>query len=356
VPAPGATGRVPDRQSGTECDVLRIRYLASAAAAILGVACGGSNQTPGLTSPGTATATASGPLVFRASPIDPATILWIQPLGNLNPPGHAIPTSHIYFYFADPNQGPAAPLSQRTSVFAPADGMVASVLSSEGADMKITVNATNTVFYFIDHVQPDVPLTSGTKVTAGERLGTTGTAFAMDLGVTNYPLNVFFISPSRYTTEDLHGDAPLKYYAEPLRGQLYSKVQSVGPNLDGQFAFDISGRLSGNWYQQQNQLVPLVFACNTYDESQVRISISGGLSTTGVFAIGPGDPSPGNISVASGPVVYNLTSAITGPPVSGFIAGQLLVQMTDDQTLRAEFFPASNSAAAFTGAAAVFVR
>ena len=270
---------------------------------------------------------------------------------HLNPPGHTLPTDHIYFYFADPNIG-ESPVARRTDLFAPADGTVLFVIDNGvGSDRKIGFRGTSKVTYYVDHLIPTVSLAVGTAVKAGDRLGTTGSAYGIDLGVVNDDVMLTgLVNLSRYPKGEEHTDAPLKYYAEPLRSQLYAKVLRIGPDLDGKFDFDIAGRLSGNWFGESDQ-APLAFAYDTYDPTLVRIATSSGLALApSVFGIASGDREPRDISVASGAVVYTITR--TGAP-----SGRMLVQMLSDDRIRVEIFtPATASVTGFTGAAKVFVR
>ncbi|MFI5179053.1 MAG: hypothetical protein ACHQO8_10835, partial [Vicinamibacterales bacterium] len=294
----------------------------------------------------------TGPLVFRSSPIAPGAIKWIVPLGNLNPPDHTTPTDHIYFYFADPDAG-QSPVALRTDFFAPADGTVTDVLAnSTTTDRKVRVQVNSTVFFYVDHLTPGVALARGTTISAGTKLGTTGLANAIDLGVIDQSLTLpGLINPARYNGDTLHTDAPLKYFAEPLRSQLYAKVRRIGADLDGKIDYDIPGRLVGNWFGERDQ-APLTFAYDTYDPARVRIGIASDLALTGVFAIAATDPLPRDVSVASGLVSYTVARARGGGAL-----GHLLVQMLDDARIRVELVvPAGAPATAFTAAARIFLR
>ena len=320
----------------------------------------GSHDSP--TSPSSATAGEStgsvnaGPFVFRASPVAVEAIRWITPLGNLNPPDHTVPTDHIYFYIAAPDAGESF-VTMRTAFFAPADGTVTTLFGAVGAESKIVVRATSTISYYIDHIIPDVTVSPGTRLAAGQRLGTSGAAYAVDLGVINTGLTLTgFANPARYPSDTLHADAPLKYYEEPLRSQLYAKVQRLGSDRDGKIDFDVPGRLAGNWYVE-NGTNAVAFAYNTYDPAQVRISIGGILATNGVFSTGAAEPRPRDVSVESGLVRYTLTRARTGLPLlfdTPF--GSMLVQMLTDTRMRAEVFAANSRADAFTSNARTFIR
>lgn len=295
--------------------------------------------------------------MFSASPIGQDRIRWITPLGNLNPPGHAIPTDHIYFYFADP-EARESPEARRSEFYAPGNGTVTTVLGGVGQESKIFVRQTASFVYYLDHLILSAPLTRGSVVTAGQLLGTTGNAYGIDLGVINDAVTHNFIIPSHYIADTLHADAPLKYFEEPLRSQLYARVERLGDEKDGRIDFDVAGRLSGNWFVGGTQAV-LSFAYDTYDPLEVRISTARG-NPQGVFSIAASDPLPRDVTPASGLVRYTLKRAITGRPRftfadSGVIA-YMLVQMTDDSRLRMEMFPAANPPTEFTSGAGVYTR
>jgi hypothetical protein len=315
-------------------------------------ACSGGDRLTDPTDPG------SGPWAFRASPIDPALIRYIKPLGNMSPSGHWLPTDHIYFTVADPNLG-QSPVALRTAFFAPADGIVADVLySGTTPDVGLRVRVTTTITYILGHLIPEIPLARGTRITAGQRLGTTGSVYSIDLNLVNDGLTLTgFVNPARYADmEYVHKDAPLKYFDEPLRSQLYAKVQRIGPDLDGKIDYDIPGRLSGNWFTDYP--ISLSFAYDTYDPARVVISVGGGLSQTGVFSIAAADPLPRDVSLASGMVRYTLAAwGETGQGVrSGVPSARMLVQVLDDLRIRVEMFSISASADAFTSSAKVFAR
>ncbi len=332
--------------------VLRTRAAGALIAGLI-VACGGSGDEPAdPLDPG------SGPWAFRASLIDPALILWITPLGNMSPAGHWLPTDHIYFTVADPNGG-QSPAARRTAFFAPADGIVVDVFTNTNPavpDVGLRVRVASNIHYTLGHVIPDIPLARGTRITAGQRLGTTGTSFAVDLGLFDDRITLPGVVNPRRIGVSANTAAPLKYFDEPLRSLLYSKVRRMGSDLDGKIDYDIAGRLSGNWFL--TDLISLSFAYDTYDPARVVISVSGGLSRTGIFSIAATDPLPRDVSVASGMVRYTLAAwGETGPGVrTGVPTAQMLVQMLDDQRIRVELFAVSPAATSFTSGAREFVR
>jgi len=324
---------------------------------VAAAACGGSSSTAPSSTSGNHLSGSNfplGPLALTHSIIDPGAIRWITPLGNLNPTSHTLPTDHIYFYVANPNAG-ESPVTNRTTFFAPGNGTVTFVIGgAAGQESKIIVRQTSTHSYYVDHVILSSAVSIGTVVTAGQVLGTTGSVYAVDLGVINDSLTVSFINPAHYTDGDsLHADAPLQYYVEPVRSQLYAKVQRLGAELDGIINYDRAGTLAGNWFPVFGNL-PLSFAYDTYDPSLPLISIGIG-AFPGVFAMAPGDPLPRNVTIASGRVLYALYRTQSGPGRT--LSGNpfwMLVQMTDDTHLRAEIF--ATRPTDFTASTIAFIR
>ena len=321
-------------------------------------ACGGGGNK-GPTEPGSSFGQASsfpaGTLVLKNSVIDLNNIAWITPLGNLNPPGHVLPTDHIYFYFTNPDvPGNQSPQAARVPFFAPGDGTVTWMAGGAGQESKIMVRQTSTFTYYLDHLILASGIAVGTALTAGQQVGTTGNAYAVDLGVVNDSLTVGFINPSRYTDgEMLHADAPLKYYTEPVRSQLYARVQRLGSEKDGAINFDKAGTLSGNWYSQFGNL-PLSFCYDTYDASVPLISIGVG-AFQGVFGFAPGDPLPRDVTVASGRVLYSIYPTHNGITRSILSPTHwMLVQMTDDTHIKEEIF--ATRPTDFTASALTFLR
>jgi hypothetical protein len=333
------------------------RFTAGAAVSLLAgvvVACGGGGSGGPPTTP---TDPGTGPWSFRASPIDVNLIHSIAPLGTVSGPSRWLPTDHLYFRFAEPSQSVVA---LRTSFFAPADGVVRDVFPGAGSDVGVDINVTTTMTYRIGHLIPAVALARGTRVTAGQRLGTTGSSFDIDLTLTNEAITLFFVNPARAGNQ-VHIEAPLRYFDEPLRSQLYAKVQRFPPDLDGRINFDVADRLSGNWFTSDS--IPLVFAYDSWDPGQVVISVGGALLRSGIYTIDTSDPAPRDVSVASGLVRYTLYAGPgrpgappPGTGVPGPSVARLLVQMLDSLHIRAEMFAPGASADAFTGDARTFER
>jgi hypothetical protein len=328
---------------------------------VLSSACGGGNNTTGPTNTTNSTTITrpTGSFAFRASPIDPAFIEFIAPLGNLNPPGHTLPTDHIYFYHRLNN-----PSSPQRVVVAPADGTIQTIINngSSTGERKLLIAAAAPFTYYLDHVVIDATIREGLALTAGQRVGVTGTdAFAMDLGVFSDAINVPFANPARYTPESLHGDSPIKYFDEPNRSQLYGLVRRSGGDRDGTFNYDIPGRLSGNWFaeqlpvsQSQNNTswsLHLSFAYDNDDPASRRIASGGFLGFVGAPGVAPGTPEPRDVSPETGKVVYRL---LFGGSTNA--TAVMIVQMLDANRLRVEYQSGDRPAADFTASARIYVR
>lgn len=304
---------------------------------------------------------------LTASPLD--SVAMIIPLGNLNPPGHTLPTDHIYLQVADIYHCNGCDLHAR-AVYAPGSGTVDFVLG-RNPDSKIRVRMTSTFSYYLDHVVLLPGIASGTKLTAGQKVGTTNEgSFGLDLGVVNEArTNSGFLVPSRYSQETLNADGPLKFFTEPLRSTLYSRVFRIGSDRDGKIDFDVRGRLTGNWFLEglpadfsstgpDGWAKQLAFVFDNYDPSQPRISVGGQLARVGTFAVTAGDPAFASVGVGQGMVTYHLgiVGPLGGPSTP---AGILLAQLLAEDQLKVEMFPdaaGQGIPTQFTAAAKVYRR
>ncbi len=304
-------------------------------------------------------------LVFSHSILAIEEIDNILPLGNLNPPDHTFPTDHIYFL----------PKESNRSIFAPADGKILEIrLDTSGSDDVVKIGVTNTMTYYLDHILLDAGLAVGDWVQAGDRLGLSGGAAAVDLGLMNKNISNGFLS-AHHPPSTVYGDAPLKYYESPLRESLYDLVKPTGEPAydqafwgvkDGKFVFDQAGRLIGNWFREGT--VGYVFADHLsfcYDffyTNQLRIAIGKDNATQcKLFAVkGPlADSSrPENIRIGQTTAfpLYNGNIVSSGEPAQARI-GLMMVEMIDDNRIKIEIFDdTTNDSRLFTSAACYYSR
>lgn len=350
-------------------EVLCVVWVA-AVMALAGCGGGGSGEPPAAPSaPGSELHLPPGDGVFTASPLDLAVITQLEPLGWINPPGgHTLPTDHVYFYWNGP--APDHPLIAPVPdypVYAPGSGTVVGVYPEAGApDAKVLVRMTGTFSYLIGHVIPDAGIAYGKAVSAGQRIGRTNGlsgANAVDVGVINEAITLTgFSNPKRYLWQQLHCDSPYKYFAEPLRSQLYARVKRSGSDKDGRIDYDITGRLIGNWFHESVGAVSsdgpsvwpyqLAFVPDSNVPTEQRISISSYLPLPGKWKPQDGAPDFASVGVASGVVAYTLDHWAHGER-----AGVMLVQLIDATHLRVEVFPGSQvTPGAFTAAAKTYIR
>lgn len=303
------------------------------------------------------------PAVLTVCPVAIEKITDLEPLGAMNPSGHTFPTDHVYFYTSwTYGQQPIYP-AEILPVYAPGSGEVTWILQVNGphGDAKILIRMNKWVSYYLDHVVLDSTIAVGSKITAGQVIGISK-GIAIDLGITNEQVVLSgFVNSQRYEGQTLHTDSPYKYFAEPLRSQLYALVRRNAPDKDGKIDYDIKGKLIGNWFHEsvpvaESMMPPswpknLAFCPDSNDPLEMRISIGGTISSPGKFKPSPEDPAFDQLSPASGLVVYHLNYTEWG------YFGIMLCQLTDDTHLKVEVFPnVVDSSLQFTANAMIYTR
>ena len=219
----------------------------------------------------------------------PEDYLFINPLGNLNPPNHVFPTDHMYFYFRQNNVG----RPYERSVYAPGDMVLTSVeeikqTQKNASSFRMNFIICDEIIVWISNMdnvsdqirndlksvnaqcQNDPPTPAGTdvrciyatdiQVKAGNLLGYIGGSFdndeqAVDFGVYNNSE-----SYSRNSLYDMHVLCPIDLYAEgDIKKVIYSRLgiykydkfilRTTEPRC-GSAAQDIPGTIQGAWYEQ----------------------------------------------------------------------------------------------------------
>jgi hypothetical protein len=328
--------------------ICRVRFLWIAFSATIGVvAC----HKSGDNSVGSVDMGVSGPGSFSYSPLRISDFQYATPLGNLNPPGHTLPSDHVYFYWVNPDHRTPGDMDVMRVVYAPGSGTVTWVNgpTPPAVDSKIQITMTNTFQYYLDHVVIGPDIKVGSSVKAGQVVGTSSPqSFAVDLGIINDEITLKGLAvPSRYPYQTIHSDSPYKYFVQPLRDSLYAKVTRTGPDKDGRIDYDIPGRLVGGWFLKglptgdasaNSDAWPkhLAFVYDMNTPGAVRVSIGGTLTMRGVYALFKNTPDPADISMANGRVDLKLISAFDFPNI---IVGVLVVQMVASDTIKVETFP-----------------
>jgi hypothetical protein len=312
----------------------------------------------------------TGPGLLTVSPIDTSQVIAASPLGSLAPPGHVLPTDHVYISFVDPwNGNQFANDCSKRPIRAAGAGVVDFILATEArGDTKVDVQMTKTFHYYYDHVLllPWVKL--GTHVAAGDTIGTTtGFCPSFDLGVWDTDVTPpHYVNTARYAGQTLHVVSPYKYMSAELQQLYYSRsrlFEGVPIDKDGRTDFGVPGHLAGDWFHSSLPIDAgvnggpdgwprsIAFAYYWYDRSP-RVSIGGTIAPPGLAKIGPTDPDFAAVDPSSGVVAYQLT-ATQGALGNGW----LLVQMTASDKIRIEFFAgATTRPAAFTASAQDYLR
>lgn len=334
---------------------MRADLAVSLCATVMLAACAGG----GSGSPASPSETA-GPLSFTVAPVDPASLDYIVPLGNMGPWAHTLPTDHVYFYRFQP--------PGNLAVLAPAAGTIDNIYPGVNGEVKVWVRVNGQFTYYFDHVVLASGLATGTHVDAGTVIGT-APGIAFDFAVRDMASPLAFIAPTRYGMDTLYGQSPLKYFAEPLRSQFYAKVARSGGDLDGRVNYDVDGSVSGNWFADDLPVTSsssndvnvgtrqLAFARDVRFPERLRVSV-GGFGFTGLYGVPPDAPEFSGVTPASGFVVFRLleTGEPGGPPGVNQ-RGLLLVQMLDARRLRVEVVQDSLARQAeFSDAAKIYVR
>jgi hypothetical protein len=303
---------------------------------------------------------------FTFLPVTIAAGQSVTALGNLNPPGHVLPTDHIYFYDGDLSRNQPNGSDVR-DVLMPATGAVVFIIKPGGTDYKIMFRAMENFYFYLDHILLSQTLTQGQVLQAGTKIGTTAQGSAIDLGAFDFTVtHTGFVDTLRYPSQTLHYVAPRSYFTATLMAQIDAHLHRAASAGDkgGQIDFGIAGKLVGDWFllgmPKDSSSGPygwtrsMAFVYDYYDPTKVRISIGGTVTSPGVWGIDSLAPRPEIVTVASGIVSYKLYSPFDPqfPPT-----GLLLVQMTDASTITVEYFAGSSaSATQFDASAVTFVR
>src|SRR5207247_7282645 len=75
----------------------------------------------------------------------------ITAFGNLNPPGHVLPTDHIYFYDGDLSANRPSGSDVR-DIIMPATGAVVFIIKPAAMDYKVMFRAHDSFFFYLYHV------------------------------------------------------------------------------------------------------------------------------------------------------------------------------------------------------------
>lgn len=359
---------------------------------------------------------------FASPPIPVESIIAAEPQGELTDrnSGHIVPGDHA---------GVTYDASKTNDVFALAHGYIVRVERNRnfgfvGADgvrnYHIYVEYSCTLFGSYVHVtkiEPDIlaqdeklkgvdslseeDIGDSSKniylripIKSGEKIGETKAYGLLGLLLVDTKVTLEGLNADRYKEDEpwkIHAVPVYDYFAEPVKSQILEKNPRTKEPVGGKIDFDISGRLSGNWFLEGvgwkatnvvycgDYLCPywdghLAFVYDFVDPEQIRISIGydAGMSEKGPYGAKGNSPDPSGVSVQSGIVNYELVGLEDVTKEFGFetigkplftrnkdeVVGTMLVQIVDDEKIKVEVFPGKTAAqvSAFTQDARTYVR
>ncbi len=251
---------------------------------------------------------------FTAFPIDLSEVKYgISPLGNINPPGHTLPTPHMYLHIQ--GQGES---TRTVPLKAPGEVYILDVSSSFDEMGKIDEYSIGfalckDVYGYFKHVKglseelkKELDNTSCEqmtqnpgggcnkrpffKVNPGTVIGEVGHKQGnFDFGAYDYRIKLNYINPSSYGDLSAEGFGrprllsvvcPLDLYDEPMKAEIYSKVNGNNNPKCGNVMQDIPGTIQGSWFYNGGRAdlewdKHLTFGYDNEEPSKAIIAISG---------------------------------------------------------------------------------
>ena len=340
------------------------------------------------------------PIQFEFAPVDLDSVEMMVPFG-LMADSHVTPVDHQYFQnFKEPDR--------RIEVYSPGPGTVVDIQhmgqiivdgeNREADDYRLVIEHDcdiSSIFIHIPELAPKIaavapPIGESARVNvpvdAGEPIGvfTRNVDYNLvDLGYTVEGLLV----PEQYSREPwkVHVPDTLRYFTDPIREAMIAKSPRIEEPFAGEFAYDIDGRLVGNWFQvgtngyagadpQRYWAGHLSVVYDLFDPSQVVVSIGTFDGASAQFGVRGNAPDPAGVTVASGVIAYELVdydyyvaderwdriSLAKGIRAVNYdeVRGVVLFQLLDDRRLKVEIFPGKTAPEVdgFTAAALTYER
>ena len=331
--------------------------------------------------------------------------------------GHVTPIDHQYYNGLDPHA-----LRDTYDVIAPANGTIVDIEHRgtktdtpphtvdipSSDEYRIVMAHTCSFLTYVDlvtsldnNVKSKLPAgwqpnggSSGVDVpiTKGEVIGHIG-GQTLDFAVWDLSKPLNFVNPADYTAENWKQfTAPTSDYLDPVvKSAVTAKYVRTAAPIDGQVAYDIDGKLIGNWflagsggYHASSNTATnywaghLSIAPDAIDPSVYIASIGNYSSYTTASAsqqdtdssgaiqllIKSTTPDPATVGVSTGPVKYELVQKnyilpngqlwdsselqlgikVMAPPVNDQIVATVMAQVTTTRTLKFEAFPGKTAA------------
>jgi len=338
-----------------------------------------------------------GTRIFTYSPMKIEDIGRIEPYGIMID-AHVIPTSHGYISPAVFNSPADA-----YPVYAVADGYIVQIsfrgepvgdkpTKQKAPDYQMYFEHSCTFYSYYDlltslspKIAKEASGMTGTfwnkgvriPVKAGELVGRIG-GRTVDFAVWNFEKEpAYFVNPNSYKGDEdrFYLDDMFLYFQEPLKSQLLAKNLRTEEPRSGKVAYDIKGKLVGNWFksgsggffglQSGERKVGdrywdghLSISYDFIDPAKIKFSIGNFNGKAAQFNIAGNSPDPATIGVESGAIKYELISSTAPNTPAGIFAGTVLLQLIEPSKLKLELFPNQKSTqiSGFTNKALIYER
>lgn len=263
---------------------------------------------------------------LTVSPVDQFTE--ISPLGNLAPPGHTIPTEHLYIHISG-----GRTTTSTVPLKAPGDVYLLSVSSDpddiapERSEYVLRFALCKDVFIYFNHVKgisdqlktwlSEISCEQYTvgspdsctkqifqKIPASTVIGEVGHLQGnFDLGAYDYRTSLSFANPDRYGELDSNNGlwrprsfyivCPLDLFEDSVKNQLLQKITGSNTPKCGKTIYDVKGTLQGNWFfgNARADIGPasglLSFVYDNENPSEGQVSIGGTLTDPKILSFTP---------------------------------------------------------------------
>ena len=338
------------------------------------------------------------PFVFNYPPVNLDNVGFIMPLGCMIG-NHVTPIDHQYYYAPD-FMGPQEIV---IDVYSPAAGTITGIqhmgsFDPSMDDYRLVIQHTDTISSIYIHVDNLSEKVAAFAPPAGESVSVNISVFAgeiigdysgsVDFNVVDEDVILTgFIVPESYESESwkIHTPDPFDYFNESIQSQLVEKSLRTAEPIGGKIDYDIDGRLVGNWFQEGTNgyagldtanywVGHLAMAYDSIDPEHIIASFGDYSGQPLQFGVKGNMPDPADVSVATGPVKYELVSydyydgaevwdrasLIKGLKVKNYVnvQGVVLFQLIDDRLLKVEIFPnkVANEVTDFTENVLIYVR
>lgn len=208
---------------------------------------------------------------FTTTPVDIRKLTSVFPLGNLAPPGHTIPTEHMFFHIT-----PGNATTETIPLSVPADVYLTLIAIGHGftqdpVDYTLYFTLCKNVIGYYNHVKELSPeledLVSKSscmfpdesketrcniqtlhKIANGVVVGKVGRLQGnFDFGLIDLRKPLTFANPNRYGKRSKYIQCALDYYDSVGKNALYSLIEREDGKC-GSTAQDVIGTLKGNWF------------------------------------------------------------------------------------------------------------